>query len=114
MIYHMINIRMRRVESIKRHSRYDPASRYKCYQGPNRTWMLTDDAVFDTEVAALSALKMALDRLYLKRKAQLDKMKAEMDVIGARIRAATPVRTKDAIPDRDEAFINSFKCEDEL
>lgn len=62
MSLYMINVRMRRVEPIKKHSRWDASSHYKCYQG-SRMWTLTDTQVFESESKALKHLKWELERL---------------------------------------------------
>lgn len=77
MSLYMINVRMRRIEPIKKHARWDASSVYKCYQG-SRMWTLTDAQVFDSESKALKHLKWELERL--KHEAQQKMLKLTDDL----------------------------------
>lgn len=77
----MINIRMRRIEEIARHKRCDRTTPVKCYQGPNRTYMLHDNQVYAGKDGALIALRRELRAIHAKRAEQQLKLAAEIDGI---------------------------------
>lgn len=77
----MINIRMRRIEEVTRHKRCDRTAPVKCYQGPNRTYMLHDNQVHAKKDDALIALRRELRAIHAKRAAQQLKLAAEIDGI---------------------------------
>lgn len=80
MTMYMINVRMRRIEAINKHTLWRPDCQYKAYQG-TRMWTLRDDQVHHTITAALRSLKLELERIRMERTEQLNRLNHDISLI---------------------------------
>lgn len=81
----MINIRMRRIEEVARHKRCDREVGVKCYQGPNRTYMLHDSQVHPDIADAQRTLRTQLQKIHADREAKQQKLSAEIRALSREI-----------------------------
>ena len=93
----MVNIRARRVDYVVatrsplRRPDYNMhrAAGYGPYQGPDRTYMLRDDQVFDTELAAMRWLWVRMGEQYDDIKDKLYKHETEYRAVSAALQSLT-------------------------
>lgn len=69
-----VNLPMRRVEFVTAAQSIYNNTGYGKYQGPNRSYMLNDSAVYDTETEALIRLHERMTGLYYDREEKQSKL----------------------------------------
>lgn len=77
----MVNLAMRRVEYVVAKNSHFNRHDYGLYQGPKRTYMLHDCAVFDTEYKAMNALMGRMVERFNGLAGQTRKYKTELDAV---------------------------------
>lgn len=76
-----VNLRMRRVELVRKESSPYETLEYAKYGGPKRTYMLWRDQIFTTEARALFILASRMQDLIDERYIALCKLKNELEAV---------------------------------